>query len=266
MAYRAWGDGPAERTVVCVHGLTGTGRDFDVLAVTLAGRGHHVVCPDIVGRGSSDRLADPEDYRLGQYAADMRRLLEHLGTSAVDWIGTSLGGLVGMALAAAPERLVRRLVVNDIGPFVPAAALLRLAVHLGTDPVFEDLAAAERWLREVRAPFGALTSGQWRRMAERSVRRDETGGYRLHYDPRIAAPFRRAAGSDVDLWSMWDRVTCPVLVLRGERSDLLLAETAAEMAVRGPGAEVVEVPGCGHAPALLEPGQIEPIVRWLVSG
>lgn len=265
MAYRAWGDERAEHTVVCVHGLTGNARDFDLLAERLATRGHRVVCPDVVGRGASDRLADPEGYALRQYLLDMACLVEYLGTDAVDWIGTSMGGLIGMALAAAPQSPVRRLVLNDIGPFVPTAALQRLAVHLGGDPPFEDLAAAERWLREVRAPFGELTNEQWRRMTERSVRRDEAGTYRLHYDPRIALPFRRTAGRDLDVWSMWDCITCPVLVLRGEHSDLLLAETAQQMAKRGPRVEVVEIRGCGHPPALLDTEELEPILRWLAA-
>lgn len=263
MAYVVWGNDRAVRTVVCVHGLTGNGRDFDALAEALASRGYRIVCPDLVGRGASDWLADPAGYVLRQYAADLSCLVEHLAAGGVDWVGTSLGGLVGMALAAEAPSPVRRLVVNDIGPWVPTAALQRLAVHLGGDPAFEDLAAAQLWLREVRAPFGALSDGQWRRMAERSVRRDDRGAYRLHYDPRIAVPYGRTAGRDLDVWSMWDRIRCPVLVLRGAESDLLLAETAAEMASRGPAAEVVELPACGHAPALLDAEQLEPILRWL---
>ena len=263
MAYRAWGEEHRERTVLCVHGLTGNARDFDALAASLAARGRFVVCPDVVGRGASDRLTDPEGYGLRQYVSDMRALVGHLALDGVDWVGTSMGGLIGMVLAAEPESPVRRLVVNDIGPFVPAAALQRLDSYLGGDPAFEDLAAAERWLREVRAPFGELTDEQWRVMTERTVRHEDGGPYRLHYDPALAGPFRRTADRDLELWETWDLVACPVLVLRGERSDLLLADTAAEMATRGPRAEVVEVAGCGHAPALLDPEQVDLVVRWL---
>ena len=262
MAYLTWGNERPDKTVVCAHGLTGNARDFDVLAESLAERGFQVVCPDVVGRGASDRLADPDGYGLRQYTADMTCLVERLRVGGVDWIGTSMGGLIGMSLAAASGTPVRRLVINDIGPFVPAAALQRLDAYLGGDPVFDDLRAAEGWLREVRAPFGSLSDEQWRRMTELTVRRDG-GAYRLRYDPAIAIPFRRSAGRDLDLWPLWDRITCPVLVLRGERSDLLRAETAAEMAARGPRAEVVEIRGCGHAPALLDEDQIEPILRWL---
>jgi pimeloyl-ACP methyl ester carboxylesterase len=248
---------------MCVHGLTGSARDFDFLAQALAEREYHVVCPDVVGRGASDRLTDPDGYGLRQYVEDVACLLEQLGTCEIDWIGTSMGGLIGMSLASAPDTPVRRLVINDIGPLVPKAALQRLDAYLGGDPTFESKAAAERWLREVRAPFGALSDEQWRRMTEHNVREDGGGTYRLHYDPAIAIPFRRAAGQDLEVWSMWDRITCPVLVLRAERSDLLSAETAAEMAARGPRATVVELPGCGHAPTLLDVEQIEPILRWL---
>jgi pimeloyl-ACP methyl ester carboxylesterase len=263
MVYSAWGEEHRDRTVVCLHGLTGNARDFDALAEALVEHGHFVICPDVVGRGSSDWLTDPEAYGLRQYVADMRGLLEQLAVDRVDWVGTSMGGLIGIVLAASSGSPVRRLVVNDIGPYVPTAALRRLEANLGGDPAFEDLAAAERWLREVRVPFGQLTDEQWRRMTERSVRRESGGPYRLHYDPAIAGPFRRSAGRDLDVWETWDLVACPVLVLRGERSDLLLPETAAEMARRGPRAEVVEVPGCGHAPALLDPDQIDSILRWL---
>lgn len=263
MAYRAWGEEHADRTVVCVHGLTGNARDFDALAEALAVRGHFVVCPDVVGRGASDRLTDAEGYGLRQYVADMRCLLEQLAVDRVDWVGTSMGGMIGMTVASLPGSTVRRLVINDIGPFVPTAALQRLDAYLGTDPSFEDVAAAERWLREVRAPFGPLTDEQWRIMAERSVRLDGDDRYRLLYDPAIAGPFRRTASRDLDVWESWDRIACPVLVLRGEASDLLLPETAEEMATRGPKAEVVEVAGCGHAPALLDEDQIALVTRWL---
>ncbi|HUP51019.1 MAG TPA: alpha/beta hydrolase [Longimicrobiales bacterium] len=263
MAYLEWGDENADRTVVCVHGLTGNARDFDELAGALAAAGYRVVCPDVVGRGASDWLADPEGYALHQYVADMACLVGRLRVDAADWVGTSMGGLIGMSLAGRAKTPVRRMVVNDIGPFVPTAALRRLEAYLGTDPAFEDLEAAERWLREVRAPFGPLSDERWRRMTEGTVRQAEGGGYRLHYDPRIAVPFARTAGRDVDVWDVWDRITCPVLVLRGAESDLLLAKTAEEMASRGPKAEVVELPGCGHAPALMDAAQIACVTDWL---
>jgi len=248
---------------VCVHGLTGCARDFDVLAPALAAAGYRVVCPDVVGRGNSDRLADPRGYELRQYVSDMATLVTHLGVAGVDWIGTSMGGLIGMSLAARADTAVRRLVINDIGPFIPRAALQRLGTYVGADPAFPDLVAAEAFLRGTRAPFGELTDEQWRSMAERTTRPDGTGGYRLHFDPGIAIRFHETSDQDADLWQVWDAIECPILVLRGEESDLLLAETAAEMAERGAGAEVIEFAGCGHTPPLLEASQIEQVIAWL---
>lgn len=263
MAYVEWGAREAARVTVCVHGLTRNGRDFDRLAARLAGAGRRVVCPDVVGRGESDWLAEASAYAYPQYLADMTVLLARLDVEAVDWVGTSMGGLIGMMLAAQAGTPVRRLVVNDVGPFIPKAALERLAGYVGTDPRFADLAEAGAYLRRVHAPFGALSDADWRHLAEISVQAAEGGGFRLRYDPRIGEAFRVGALEDVDLWDVWDRIACPVLVLRGADSDLLLAETAAEMARRGPRARVVEIPGCGHAPALLDEAQTALVRDWL---
>lgn len=263
IAYLEWGPADAGCTVLCVHGLTGCARDFEVIAPALAEQGYRVVCPDVAGRGDSDWLADPKGYVVGQYVDDMRALLTHLGVDVVDWIGTSMGGIIAMVMAASDASPVRRLVLNDIGPFVPTAALQRLATHLRTTRVFENLEEVEAHLRTTRAPFGELTDAQWRQMAERTARANGEGGYRLHYDPDIAVRFLETADRDVDLWNSWDAIRCPVLALRGETSDLLLPETAAEMRARGPRATLLEVPGCGHNPPLLDSFQIEPVLAWL---
>ena len=262
-AYVEWGRPEAARTILCVHGLTRNGRDFDALAAALAETGARVVCPDVVGRGHSDWLADPAGYGFPQYLADMTALLARLDVEAVDWVGTSMGGLIGMMLAAQPNTPIRRLVINDVGPFIPKDALERIGTYVGADPSFADVAAAEAYIREVNAPFGDLTDAQWRHLAETSVRPVEGGGVKFRYDPAIATPFTQTPIEDVDLWPLWDRIACPVLVLRGADSDLLLAETAAEMARRGPCAEVVEIAGCGHAPALMDDHQIGVIRDWL---
>jgi pimeloyl-ACP methyl ester carboxylesterase len=246
-----------------VHGLTGCSRDFDVLAPALAAAGYRVVCPDVVGRGDSDYLPDPRAYELRQYVSDMAMLVTHLDVPPVDWIGTSMGGLIGMALASRDDTVVRRLILNDIGPFIPTAALQRLGRYVGADPSFPDLAAAEAYLRETRAPFGNLSSEQWRSMAERTTRPDGAGGYRLHHDAGIAVRFHETSDQDADMWKLWDAIYCPVLVLRGENSDLLPHETVDEMATRGPRAEVIEIAGCGHNPPLLERHEIETIIEWL---
>lgn len=262
IAYAEWGRGDAHRSIVCVHGLTRNGRDFDTLAEALSGDAR-VVCPDVVGRGRSDWLPDAALYGYPQYCADMTALIARLDVDAVDWVGTSMGGLIGMMLAAQPSSPIRRLVINDVGPFIPKAALERIAGYAGGDPDFPDLRALEVYLRLVLAPFGALTDEQWAHLARHGGRRKPNGALGLAYDPGIAAPFRSGPIGDVDLWPVWDRIRCPVLVLRGAGSDLLLPETAREMAARGPRARVIEVPGCGHAPSLMTEPQIAVVREFL---
>lgn len=262
IVYYAYGN-PSGRLTVCVHGLTRNGRDFDRLAARLAESGRYVVCPDIVGRGQSDWLPRPELYGYPQYLADMAALLARLGDVEVDWVGTSMGGLIGMMLAAQPHTPIRRLVLNDIGPFVPASALDRLKTYVGKYPPFETLADAEKYLRVIHAPFGITSDADWQSLTATSVRQLPGGGYGLAYDPAIGAAFGNAPVPDVNLWPVWDMIRCPVMVLRGASSDLLLEETAAEMTRRGPKARLVEIAGAGHAPALLAPDQIEAVRSFL---
>jgi len=261
VAYRETGpDHPVP--VLCIHGLGRNARDFDGLARVLAAAGRRVVSVDVAGRGDSGWLRNPMDYGYPQYLSDTAALIARLGCRQVDIVGTSMGGLIGMMLAAQRETPLRRLVMNDVGPFIPKAALLRILDYFGKDPRFSDFAGAEAYHRATYAGFGALSDAQWRHLTETSIRA-EGNGWRLHYDPRIAEPLRQAEIADVDLWALWERIAGPVLVLRGAQSDLLLAETAAEMARRGPKTEVIEVPGCGHAPALLDPAQTHPVRDWL---
>lgn len=258
-----WGESDARRTVVCVHGLTRNARDFDVLAAALARSGMRVLAVDVVGRGRSSWLADKSQYTLPTYAAQLRRLLEREGIEEVDWVGTSMGGLIGMAVAASAPQLIRRLVLNDIGPFIPKAALEEIRAYLGEDPSFSSLEEAEAYFRRIYAPFGNLPDAAWRHLAEHSVRRTPEG-LKLHYDPGIRVPYAELAAADVELWGLWEAIAAPVLVLRGAESRLLSEETARAMLRRGPECEVLVFPECGHAPALVEPGQIEPVVRWLM--
>ena len=247
---------------ICVHGLTRNGRDFDSLAGHLA-QTRRVFCPDVVGRGRSDWLTAADLYGHAQYVADMGALIARIGVSTLDWVGTSMGGLIGMTLAALPNTPIRRLVLNDVGPAVAAEALARIGTYVGEDPTFEGLAGVEAYLRRVHAPFGRLSDGQWRMMATHSFRKRADGSLGLAYDPAIGAAFRAGPIVDVDLWAVYDQVRCPVLVLRGAESDLLSRETAAQMAERGPRATVVEVPDCGHAPALLSEDQIGAVAGFL---
>ena len=267
IAYSEWGDPEGSRTLVCVHGLTRNRHDFDPLCQVLSAE-RRIACPDVVGRGGSDWLKDPAGYGYPQYLSDMNALIARLGGEGVDWLGTSMGGLIGMMLAAQPGTPVRRLIVNDIGPFIPKAALERIAGYVGTQTRFPDLAAAEAYLREVHAPFGRLSDAQWQHLTRHGVSRDEggEGGFRLRYDPGIAKAFADAPPEDVDLWGLWERITCPVLVLRGAESDLLTAEVAQEMTCRGPRATLVEFPDCGHAPALMDEAQISVVRDWLAGG
>ncbi len=257
-----WGPAEARRTVVCVHGLTRNARDFDLLAAALAARGARVLAVDVVGRGRSSWLSDKTAYTLPTYALHLARLLEREGAEEIDWIGTSMGGLLGMLLAAAPGSPIRRLVLNDVGPFVPKAALEVIRSYVGEDPTFASLAEAEAYLRRIHAPFGPLDDARWRHLTLHSVRATPEG-LKLHYDPGIRVPYEAMAAGDVELWGVWERIDAPTLVLRGERSTLLLAETVRGMLRRGPECEVVTFPECGHAPALMSEGQIEPVVRWL---
>lgn len=259
--YTEWGNA-GDPVVICVHGLSQNARSFDALAGALEAA-NHVVCLDVVGRGQSAWLEDAAGYAYPQYMADANALIARLGVDRVDWVGTSMGGLIGMMLAALPGNPIRRLVLNDVGPFVPEAALKRIAAYLTRENRFADMAEFEAYLRDVYAPFGDLSDEQWRRMAQHGARKNDDGTISPSYDPAIADVFRSGPIGDVDLWPLWDRITCPTLVLRGAQSDLLLAETAAEMSRRGPRAEVVEVPGAGHAPALQSDDQIAAIRGFL---
>lgn len=266
VAYLEWGDPRNRDVLVCVHGLTRSSRDFDELARVLCGQ-FRVVCPDVAGRGDSDRLADPGLYAVPQYVADMVTLIARLDVEAVNWVGTSLGGLIGMALAAQRHSPVARLVLNDAGPVVAHAALERIGAYLGTKMQFASLEQAEAYIRTISAPFGPHSDAQWRFLTETWLRRNDDGSFRVHYDPRIAEAYRAAMPEkDMELWSLYDAVRCPTLVLRGERSDLLSRSTTDEMSVRGPRARVVEIRGVGHAPTLMHADQIALVREFLLEG
>jgi pimeloyl-ACP methyl ester carboxylesterase len=260
VAYAEWPGPPGAPTVVCVHGLTRNGRDFDALAAALSAT-HRVVCPDMPGRGESAWLAKPEAYGYPLYLSVAAALIARLDVETVDWIGTSMGGLIGMMLAAQAEAPIRRFVINDVGPFLPKAALERIGSYVGQDPRFESIEALEAYLRRVHAPFGPLSDAEWRHLAQHSSRRREDGGFGLAYDPHIGDAFKGEL-ADVDLWSVWDQLRAKTLVLRGKDSDLLRVETAARMGQR---ARVVEFAGVGHAPALMAEDQIDAVRRFLAE-
>jgi pimeloyl-ACP methyl ester carboxylesterase len=268
MAYTEWGDPDDRRVLVCVHGLTRLGRDFDRLARALAAH-RRVVCPDVVGRGRSDWLRDPEYYVVPQYVADMVALIARLDVEEVDWVGTSMGGLIGIALAGQPDAPVRRLVINDVGPRLDAAAIARIGNYLGAPVTFANLDEAIDFVSAVAAPFGVKKREDWRELVEPALRRDGDR-FALHYDPRIAVPFKSvtseaAAAGEAAMWAAYDRIQCPTLVVRGETSDLLTRETLAEMKGRGPRPASAEVPGVGHAPTFMFEHEIALVRDFLLA-
>ena len=260
--YMEWGAGRPE-TVVAWHGLARTGRDMDDIAERLAAR-YRVICPDTIGRGLSQWSPAPEnEYCLAFYARIAASLVDQLGLEAFHWIGTSMGGAIGIHLAAnALKGRIRRLVLNDIGPKLGAAAVERIRSYAGSPPEFDRVGELEAYFRTVYKPYGWLSDEQWRRLTETSVRRTAAGRVTPHYDPKMVLQFTQHP-DDYDQWPAWDAIEAPTLCLRGETSDLLLPEVAEEMRRRGPRALVVTIPGCGHAPALNVPAQYEVVERFL---
>ena len=265
MAYTEWGDAANPRVLLCVHGLSRVGRDFDDLARALSGE-YRVVCPDVVGRGNSDWLVNPLHYQIPQYVSDMVTLIARLSPGELHWMGTSMGGLIGMCLASLPDSPVRKMVLNDVGPILKADALKRIGEYLGQAPVFPDFASAEQYIRTVSASFGLTTDAQWKFLTEVSLKPAGTG-FRMHYDPNIAVPLdhQNVGSVDIELWPLYDAIKCPVLVTRGEHSDLLWRDTLAQMATRGPKAATVEIPGVGHAPMFMEASQIDIVRNFLLT-
>ena len=263
VAYTEWGKADNPRVLMCVHGLTRNGRDFDVLAEAMQDQ-YRVICPDIVGRGQSDWLSHSSDYSYPQYVADMNALIARANASELHWVGTSMGGLIGMMLAAQPNTPIRRMVMNDVGPFIPKASLERLAQYVGRAPAMESVADVEQYLRVVMAPFGKLTDAQWHHMAQHSAKQLGDGKFALHYDPAIADVFKSAAVQDINLWMFWQAVVCPVLVIRGAQSDLLLADTLTQMKAGRSNVTSFEVPDTGHAPALMDDAQISSVREFLL--
>lgn len=263
MAYHEWGDPTNPRVLMCVHGLTRTGRDFDTVAAALCGE-YRVVCPDVVGRGRSDWLADPRRYVVPQYVSDMVTLIARLNVEQVDWFGTSMGGLIGMGLAGLPKTPVRKLLLNDVGPRITASAVERIGAYLGLPVRFKTFEEGLAYLQTISTSFGRHTPEQWRELNGailKPVQGVEGLEWGLHYDPAMALPFRettpeQVTAGEVALWHMFEAIQAPTLVVRGAQSDLLTRETVAEMVARGRDVSAVEVPDVGHAPTFIDPAQV----------
>ncbi len=281
MAYWEWnqtGDPQHPHVIVCVHGLTRQGRDFDVLARRLSAHAR-VICPDVAGRGLSDWLADAAGYQVPVYAGDMLALLAQLHAQApigtLDWVGTSMGGLIGMVVGGQPglplPAPVRRLVLNDVGPALEWAALRRIGSYVGQPVHFTSPQQAADALWAISSSFGPHTPAQWLELSRPMLRADGQGGFTLHYDPAIAVPFRSlteegAQAGEAALWQLYDQITAQVLLLRGAQSDLLSPATAAAMEQRGPRAQLVEFAGVGHAPTLVAGDQVQVVADFLLRG
>ena len=264
LAYREWPGPAAGPTLLCVHGLTRNGRDFDAIAEALSVY-YRVVCPDMPGRGASEYLPDSAHYNYGVYLADLAQLIARLDVEKLDWLGTSMGGLLGMMMAANPGAPIRRLVINDIGAMVAKEGLERIASYVGLDPKFESVEAladamAANFVGSDKVPRATIL-----RIAEGASRRLADGRYGLAYDPHIADLFKASPPQDVDLWGVWDRIACPTLVLRGGVSDILASDVAEAMTARGPQAKLVEFAGVGHAPWLATEEHIAPVRDFLVG-
>ena len=267
MAYWEWGDPQNPNVLLCVHGLSRQGRDFDTLARALAGE-YRVVCPDVVGRGQSDWLTDPMGYALPAYVADMVSLLARLNARTLDWVGTSMGGLIGLGVASLPGNPIRRLVLNDVGPTIQFEAIARIGTYLGMAMHWGSVDEAADFLRSISVGFGEHTREQWLALTRPMLKADGAG-FKTRYDPAIAVPFRAitpeiAAHGQAALWKAFDAVTCPTLLLRGADSDLLTADTAAAMTQRGPKAELHEFANVGHAPTLIAPTQVAVVREFLL--
>jgi pimeloyl-ACP methyl ester carboxylesterase len=269
IAYTEWGDPANPRVLVCVHGLTRSGRDFDRVARSLCDT-YRVVCPDVAGRGLSDWLPDPARYVVPQYVADMMTLIARLDVETVDWFGTSMGGMIGMSLAGLPGTPIRKLLLNDIGPHIEPAALERIGSYVGQAPRFATLEEGIDHAALLAASFGPLSLDDWREVNTPLLRQRDDGAWEFRYDPAIAAPFKAAtpessAAGEAILWQLFQAISCPVLVVRGALSDLLSRETVAQMTQRGKAVSSVEINGVGHAPAFLDAEQIA-IARRFFTG
>ena len=268
LVYHQWKSEVAEAPIaLCLHGLTRNGRDFEYLAKELA-QSHTVICPDLPGRGQSDWLNDTADYNYDSYLQIIVKLLEYIGAEQVDWVGTSLGGILGMRIAAEQPQRIRKMVLNDIGAVIPAEGISRINNYVGLAMQFSGRDAAEAHLREIYAGFGIADDAHWKHLLDHSFNRLSNGDYQLAYDPGILDPVRDETKKlkntqDVELWPWWDAITAPVLLLRGERSDILTQAVAQEMAVRHTTTKLIEYSGIGHAPTLMEEEQIQAVCGFL---
>ncbi len=268
MAYWEWGDAANPRVLVCVHGLSRQGRDFDTLAQVMC-TDYRVVCPDVVGRGRSAWLTDARGYQVPAYVSDMMTLLARVNAETVHWVGTSMGGLIGLGLASLERSPISRLVLNDVGPTIEYKALVRIGGYLSRPLRWKSLDEAADYLQTISAGFGPHSRAQWLALSLPMLVADGDA-FKLHYDPAIATPFKAvtpeiAAAGEAMAWAAFDAIRCPTLLLRGADSDLLSRSTAQAMTARGPKAQVIEFAGVGHAPTLVATDQVDAVRAFLLE-
>ncbi|MCE2681162.1 MAG: alpha/beta hydrolase [Burkholderiales bacterium] len=269
LAYREWGDAHNPHVLICVHGLTRVGQDFETLAQVL-GQRVRVIAPDVPGRGKSDWLPNPALYSVPNYAAAMVALIARTDAQTIDWLGTSMGGLIGMGVTSMKGHPIRRFIINDVGPELKLEALQRIGTYVGHPVFFNNMEEATGYIKSISVPFGPHTDAQWRQLTE-YVAVEKEGKIGLHYDPSIAEPFKsitaeQAQFNEAMLWGAYDAIQADTLLIRGEHSDLLSVETATQMTQRGPKAKLVELKGIGHAPTFMQPDQIALVERFIMEG
>lgn len=269
MSYQEWGDPQNTKVLVCVHGLTRVSNDFDAFANAMQNE-YRVICPDVVGRGQSDWLPNPQLYQIPQYVSDMVTLLARLNVDTVDWFGTSMGGLIGLSLASLKQNPIRKLILNDVGPTLNFDAIVRIGSYLGEDLRFESFEEAVNYIRNISSSFGTHSDEQWNKLARDVLKQNEQGQWLRHYDLSLALPFQAITPEIVEagqtmLWAAYDAIKCPTLLIRGTDSDLLSKETALQMQTRGPRATIVEIEGVGHAPTMMQADQIAIARNFLLT-
>lgn len=262
LAYVEWGDPENPDVLVCLHGLIRNGRDFDYLAHSLK-HTYRIICPDLVGRGKSDYIGDASLYTVTQYVNDMVALLGRLKVEKVHWLGTSLGGIIGMMLAAQPQSPLQSLILNDVGMIVPNMALQRLGMYARNETEFSNLEDAISYFQAILAPIGALDPKKWEHITKHGTLASSDGKLRLAYDPAIGDNFVNQPVPTLHLETYWQAIKCPVLILRGEESDCLTPDILTKMLYSQPGLKTITFPACGHAPSLMEKTQIQVIENWL---
>ncbi len=260
--YTEWGESQGRNTIICVHGLTRNARDFDFLAKNLQDR-YRVVCPDIVGRGKSGRFLNPENYTTEQYFADITPLIARLGVEEVGWVGTSMGGVMGMMLASQRNTPIKALVINDVGPELPLEVVTRIGVYASIKMTFQNREEAESFLRMIYEPFGIDSEEQWDHVITHSILKEPDETYTLSYDPQVAGKLINANPEELVCWDCWEKIRCPVLLLHGAESDILTDEVVARMRETGPPLDYIKISGVGHAPTLMNEKQIGFVRSWL---